>query len=104
MKRSYMVLFEKVAEDNWGASAPDIPGAVGAGDSLAEARTSVLAGISIQLEDLMERGLEAPPAVIASIDFNEFDPEHTQLQYVVEWLAVELPAEVYKHEDTQQAA
>ncbi len=105
MNRTYLVVFEKAAEDNWGAFTPDIGGAVGAGDSYEAARKSVLEGIEIQLEDLAERGIPAPLSVTGSVDFAEFDPDHTDLQYVVEWLAVELPeVAVHTHENSHQAA
>jgi predicted RNase H-like HicB family nuclease len=105
MKRTYLVVFEKAAEDNWGAVTPDIRGAVGAGESLDIARHSVLEAIHIQLDYLAENGINAPEAVTASIDFAEFDPERTDLQYVVEWLTVELPeVSIETHEHAQQAA
>jgi len=105
MKRTYLVIFEKAAEDNWGAVTPDIRGAVGAGESLDEARESVLEGIYIQLDYLAENGLVAPEAATASIDFAEFDPDRTDLQYVVEWLTVTLPeVSTQTHENAQQAA
>ncbi len=105
MTRSYMVVFEKAAEDNWGAFTPDIPGAVGAGSTLEEARASVLEGISIILEDIVERGLPEPSALATSINFAEFDPDRTQTYYVIEWIPVELPTGAVKlHEEAQQAA
>jgi predicted RNase H-like HicB family nuclease len=90
MNRTYMVIYERVADDNWGGWVPDIGGAVGAGDSLDLARTSLREGISAQLEDLSERGLEAPAAKSSSVDFSEFDPDPSQSHYEVEWLTVDL--------------
>ena len=103
MTGSYLVVFEKVAEDNWGAFTLDIPGAVGAGESLEQARISVREGLQIQLEDLAERGLPVPESS-TSLNFAEFDPERTQTQYVVEWLSVEVPDTAsYMHEAHQAA-
>ena len=102
MKRTYLVVLERAADDNWGAFALDIPGAVGAGSSSDEARKSLLEGMAIQLEDIAERGLPAPLDVSTSVDFAEFDPDRTQTHYIVEWLTVELP-EVYAHsQDTDK--
>jgi predicted RNase H-like HicB family nuclease len=105
MTRAYLAVFEKVADDNWGAFAPDVPGTGGMGDSMEDARRSLIEGIGYMLEDIAERGALLPEAKSTAIDFAEFDPNHTDLQYVVEWLTVELP-EVATHlnEDTRQAA
>ncbi len=91
MNRRYMVVYERVAPDNWGGWAPDIGGAVGAGDSLDLARSSLREGITIQLNDLAERGIEAPPATATSVDFSEFDPNPSESHYEIEWLLVEVP-------------
>ncbi len=105
MKRDYLAVFEKSAEDNWGAFAPDVPGTGGLGGTIDEARQSLLEGIGYMLEDIAERGLPMPEAKSTAVDFSEFDPEHTDLQYVVEWLPVDLPQFVSQtHEDAQQAA
>ena len=103
MKRSYMVVYERVAEDNWGGWAPDIRGAVGAGDSLELARKSLLEGIAIQLDELAERGMEAPLAHSMAVDFSEFDPAPSQSHYEIEWVDVELPA-LISGGGTRQAA
>ncbi len=91
MTRSYMVVYERVAGDNWGAWTPDVGGAVGAGDSMESARESVREGIAFQLEDLAERGISAPAATSKSIDFAEFDPDPSRSFYVIEWMGVDLP-------------
>jgi predicted RNase H-like HicB family nuclease len=91
MKRNYMVVFERAAEDNWGAWVPDVPGAVGAGDSLKAARENVLQGLDIMLDDLKERGLPSPEGTSMSVDFSEFDPNPAESHYEIEWLEVTLP-------------
>jgi predicted RNase H-like HicB family nuclease len=105
MTRTYMVVYERVAEDNWGGWAPDIGGAVGAGDSLELARQSLLEGIGFMLEDLLESGAPVPEARSTSVDFSEFDPQPSESHYEVEWLTVNIPEVPRKaREDAQQAA
>ena len=103
MKRTYMVVYERMAEDNWGAWCPDIGGAVGAGNSLPQARLSLRAGMDIMLEDLTERGLPAPPAISKSIDFSEFDPNPADSHYEVEWMTIDLPEIASTPSGNQQA-
>ena len=102
MKRSYMVVHERVAEDNWGGWAKDIGGAVGAGDSLEVARQSLRDGILIQLEYLAERGFEAPEATSKTVDFSELDPNPNESHYGVEWMTVDLP-ETRAHSEHRDA-
>ena len=90
MKRSYMVVFERVAEDNWGAWVPDVAGAVGTGNDRESVRQSVIEGMLILLEDAKERGLSLPEAASMSIDFAEFDPDPSTSHYEIEWLAIDL--------------
>ena len=104
MKRSYMVVYERVADDNWGGWAQDIGGAVGAGDSLELARRSLREGILAQLEELTERGLDVPPATSTSIDFAEFDPDPARSHYEIEWMTVDLPESVPNPRDKAQQA
>ncbi len=104
MKHTYMVVYERVAEDNWGGWAPDIGGAVGAGDSLELARASLREGILIQLEDLGERGHGAPPATASSIDFAEFDPDPSRSHYEIEWMTVDLSERTSISKQTDQQA
>ncbi len=91
MNRTYMVVYERVAEDNWGAWCPAIGGAVRAGDSLAEARQSLRAGMDIVLEDLAERHLPAPAASSSAVDFSELDPNPANSHYEIEWITIDLP-------------
>jgi predicted RNase H-like HicB family nuclease len=98
MKRSYMVIYERAAEDNWGAWVPDVGGAVGAGDSFDQVRESVRQGIAIQLEYLVEQGLEVPPAVCKVVDLSEFEPGP---HYEIEWMTVDLPS---VHDHTEDLA
>ncbi len=104
MKCSYMVVYERVAEDNWGGWAPDIGGAVGAGDNIESARQSLREGISIQLEDLTERGLEIPPAISKGVDFSEFDSNPSESHYEIEWLTVDIPQPSSRSDDLSAQA
>jgi predicted RNase H-like HicB family nuclease len=104
MTRSYMVVYERMAEDNWGAWAQDIGGAVGAGDSLEAARQSLRDGIALMLEDLAERGLPAPAATSKSIDFSELDPNPADSHYEIEWMTVDLPEAVSRSGNQQATA
>jgi predicted RNase H-like HicB family nuclease len=105
MKRNYMVVYERAAEDNWGGWAPDIGGAVGAGDSLELARQSLREAISIQMEYLAEQGLDMPPATSKTIDFSEFDPHPEQSHYEIEWIEVNSPdAKLHSSNLARQAA
>lgn len=62
--------------DNYGAFVPDVPGAVGAGDTLEQAVASLAQSLAIQLVDLCERGLELPvPSPEDRLDLSEFEPE-----------------------------
>jgi predicted RNase H-like HicB family nuclease len=103
MKKTYMVVFERVAEDNWGAWVPDVQGAVGAGDSRETVRESVLRGIQFMLEDLNERGLAVPEPVSMSVDFTEFDPNPSTSHYEIEWLAIPIPERVSPGKTTHAA-
>lgn len=73
----YPVVIEKGA-GNYGAFAPDIPGAVGLGDSREEVLASVAQGLALQLLDLAERGLAPPqPSDPEALDLSDFEPEET---------------------------
>ena len=105
MNQSYMVVYERVAEDNWGGWAPDIGGAVGAGDNLDLARQSLRKGVVIQLEDLAERGVAAPQATSLVVDFSDIQPIPPGIHFEVERLTVDLPAvSTHRGELAQQAA
>jgi predicted RNase H-like HicB family nuclease len=71
----YSVVVERGAR-SYGAFAPDIPGAVGLGDSREEALASVAQSLALQLLDLAERGLEPPPpSDPAALELSAFEPE-----------------------------
>ncbi|WP_419806512.1 type II toxin-antitoxin system HicB family antitoxin [Terriglobus sp.] len=88
MKRTSLVVFEKT-ETGWGAFSPDYPTG-GLGATLDETRKHLLEGIGYCLEEANERAkvVSTPPA--STIDFSEFDPDHTG-HYVIEWLSIDIP-------------
>jgi predicted RNase H-like HicB family nuclease len=89
MTREYLVVYEK-GESNWSAFSPDIPGCGSLGDSLDDARANMRDALELYLSETVKAGEPVPEATATSVDFNEFDPDH-QTQYVVEWLAVQVP-------------
>ena len=98
MTRSYLVVFEK-GKECWGAFAPDVPGTGGMGDTIEEARRSLLEGIGYMMEHAVENGLPIPEAKSTSIDFSEFDPNPSESHYEVEWVTVPLPPVPGKESD-----
>ena len=88
MKQEFLAVFER-GERNWSAFAIDVPGTGGLGDTLDETRQNLLEGMQLYFEACEERGLTLPVAVSGSVDFNEFDPDHEQKHYVIEWLSFE---------------
>ena len=90
MTLRYLVVFEK-GKECWGAFAPDVPGTGGMGDTIEEARRSLLEGIGYMMEHAVENGLPIPEAKSTSIDFSEFDPNPSESHYEVEWLTLPVP-------------
>jgi predicted RNase H-like HicB family nuclease len=75
MEITYWAVIEGES-DNYGAFVPDVPGAVGAGESLEEAVKSLRESLTIVLADLHESRLELPaPTPKDQLDFSEFEPE-----------------------------
>ena len=66
MKLTYAVVFEQTP-NNYCASVPDVPGYVGAGDSLDEMRAMIREAFALHIEDLLESG-EPLPEPKMSID------------------------------------
>jgi len=96
MNREYLVVYEK-GEGNWSAFSPDIPGCGSLGDSLEDTRTNMRDAMELYLSETAKAGEALPVAAATSVDFCEFDPDHQTKQYVVEWLAVQLPSTVPAH-------
>ena len=56
------------------------------------------------VQDARERGLPLAEPTSTSIDFCEFDPMHSQSQYIVEWLTVETTEAAKDSNDRAQQA
>jgi predicted RNase H-like HicB family nuclease len=93
MKREYMVIFEKGA-NNWSAFSPDVAGCGSLGDDLDETRAQMREALKAYLDDTFQAGEPLPEARNTKVDFEEFDPEYATKQYVVEWLSVDLPESI----------
>ena len=66
MKLTYAVVFEQMP-NNYGAYVPDVPGCVGADDSLDGMRAMIREALVVHIEDLLEQG-EPLPEPKMSID------------------------------------
>ncbi len=60
--KQYAVVYER-AGDNWSAYAPDLPGCVAAGDTLAETEQLLREAIALYLAELRADGLPIPEPV-----------------------------------------
>ncbi len=58
--REYLVIFERAADDGWGAYAPDLPGLGVVGESREEADQLIREGIALHIAGLREDGLPIP--------------------------------------------
>ena len=58
--REYLVIFERGADDGWGAYAPDLPGLGVVGESREEADQLIREGIALHIAGLREDGLPIP--------------------------------------------
>lgn len=66
----YPIIIEQ-AEGNYSAYCPDFPGTAGVGDTVEEARNSIIEAVKIQIEEMAEDNLAVPqPTTI--IEY--FDP------------------------------
>jgi predicted RNase H-like HicB family nuclease len=57
--RRYLIVIEK-AEGNYSAYSPDLPGCVGAGDTVEETKRLMLEAIELHIKGLQEDGLPVP--------------------------------------------
>ncbi len=55
----YPIIIEQ-AEENLSAYSPDFPGCAGVGDTIEEARNSIIEAIQIQIEELIAEQQEIP--------------------------------------------
>jgi predicted RNase H-like HicB family nuclease len=90
MTRNYLVVFEQGA-NNWSAFSPDLAGCGSLGDALEDTRMNMREAMELFLSETAAAGEVIPDARAAIVNIDEFDPEHQAKQYVIEWLAVQLP-------------
>jgi antitoxin HicB len=71
---TYLGVIER-APGNYSGFVPDVPGAVGIGDSRETALSSLSQGLALALHDLCERGLPIPaPSDRAALDLSRYEP------------------------------
>jgi len=92
MKRKYLVVFQKTA-NNFSGCAPDILGCGSVGDTLEEMRANMKEALEFHFEGAVEDGISIPEPTTTTVDFSpeseDYDP--SVLYTVVEWLEVEVP-------------
>ncbi len=59
--KEYLVIYERAGR-NYSAYAPDLPGCVACGDTVAETESLMGEAIALYLEELRARGLPIPEA------------------------------------------
>jgi predicted RNase H-like HicB family nuclease len=89
MKQRFMVIYEH-CKHNYSGFAPDIPGAVSVGGTLAEMRCMMKECLEFHFEGLTEDGCQLPVPTTTSFDFAEILDEAVD-HYVVEWLEIDVP-------------
>ncbi|HKN22443.1 MAG TPA: type II toxin-antitoxin system HicB family antitoxin [Terracidiphilus sp.] len=102
MTQEYLVVYEKGA-DNWSAFSPDLPGCGSLGEMLEDTRANMREAMELYLAETVRAGESIPEASTTSVDFKEFDPDHTAKQYFVEWLQVSMPKSAPRTRATQAA-
>jgi predicted RNase H-like HicB family nuclease len=102
MTREYLVVYEKSA-NNWSAFSPDLPGCGSLGEALEDTRVNMREAVELYLKETAKAGEPIPDAVVTSVNFDEFDPDHSAKQYFVEWLSVLLPQSPSYRESSQAA-
>jgi predicted RNase H-like HicB family nuclease len=90
MTRNYLVVYEQGA-NNWSAFSPDLAGCGSLGEALPDTRANMRDAMQLYLSETAAAGEPIPEASAASVNFDEFDPQREAKQYVIEWMAVELP-------------
>jgi len=102
MTREYLAVYEK-GPNNWTAFSPDLPGCGSLGDNLEDTRANMHEAVELYLRETAKAGEPIPDAAATSVDFDEFDPDHSAKQYFVEWLSVSLPQSPSYRESSQAA-
>ena len=92
MKTEFLVVFE-AGKTSFGASSPDIPGCFAVGPTLDETRRRFLEAVEAHLEWMANDHDPIPQPVTTVFDFSREPGEETS-SYHVEWLPIQMPAEV----------
>jgi predicted RNase H-like HicB family nuclease len=61
--REYTVIYERAADDGWGAYVPDLPGLGVIGDTQGESHPLIVDGIELHIAGLKQNGLPVPESV-----------------------------------------
>ena len=91
MKQRFLVVYEH-GKRNYGGFAPDVPGCISTGKTLAEMRRMMKEALESHLEFMAADGDPLPVSRTTSFDFASTDaPKGEVDHYVVEWLEIEMP-------------
>jgi predicted RNase H-like HicB family nuclease len=91
MTKEFLVVFE-VGPNNFSAFAPDIPGCFALGATIELTRERYLEAANAHLEWMASDHDTMPEPVTTAYDFARSE-ESEAGHYVVEWLAIPIPAE-----------
>jgi len=91
MKQRFLAVYEH-GKRNYGGFAPDIPGCIATGKTLAEMRRMMREAIEAHLEFMASDGDPMPKPTTTSFDFSSVDDPSGEVDhYVVEWLEINVP-------------
>jgi predicted RNase H-like HicB family nuclease len=91
MKQKFLVVYEH-GKRNYGGFAPDVPGCISTGKTLAEMRRMMKEALESHLEFMASDGDPMPVPVTTTYDFSPSDDPHGEVDhYVVEWLEIQVP-------------
>ncbi len=102
MRQRFLVVYEH-GKRNFSGFAPDVPGCISTGETLAEMRRMMREALESHLQWMANDGDPMPTPKTRNVEFTEedladSDPEH---YFIVESLDVEMPAaETVRHEMT----
>ncbi|MDQ2680724.1 MAG: type II toxin-antitoxin system HicB family antitoxin [Candidatus Eremiobacteraeota bacterium] len=65
---TYQAIFEQADDGTIWGYAPEIPGATGSGDTIDEARISLVQGIQTWMEVARERGVHIPKPITIAVE------------------------------------
>lgn len=92
MKQRFLVVYEH-GKRNYGAFAPDIPGCISTGKTLADIRRLMREALESHLEFMAADGDPMPTPVTTNFDLSTvYDPDGNVDHYVLELLEIDVPA------------